>query len=103
MNTVAIKDKIQELEKARLTLHSEKNMRELLNCAGHQMNITVTFGGSYQVRITETNKCYREQIKRGYEMVQLGLIKMADKGIDNAQRRVAKLEQELKELVNASS
>jgi hypothetical protein len=101
MDTTVIKEKIHELEQARIALHGEKKMRDLLNCNGHQMDITVTFGSSYRVRITEHDRGYREQIKRGYEMVQLGLIKMADKSIDIAQAKVCKLEQELITLVNS--
>lgn len=100
MNTVNIKHCAERLEKSRDKLVKAIEMRNMLDFKGHQEALVIKIAG-ITTEVSFYNRLYQHQVKRGYEMVHLGLIKIANSAIDDAKAEVSKIEQELKQLVGA--
>lgn len=98
MDCHKINEKVLELAKAKALLIERQNARSLLNFSGHQENLTVNIKGM-RVEVTEFDRNYQSKVKRGYEMIHLGCIKIAEAELDKAKSLVSHLELELKELV----
>ena len=98
MDCHKINEKVLELAKAKNSLLEKQNARSLLNFGGHQEHLTVNIKGM-RVEVTEFDRGYQSKVKRGYEMIHLGCIKIAEAEVDKAKSLVSKLERELKELV----
>lgn len=99
MDTEKIRGVIVKLEKARLLLDDLKKKRIGLDFNGHQQKLSINFAGIH-IDVTEMDRGYSERVKRGYDMVQLGVIKVFEAEIDKVQDDILDLESQLKQLVN---
>ena len=94
MNTNTIRLAADKLDTARKRLDDLRNERTLLNCGGHQSEISVSVGGVRRV-VVAYQSCqtgYTTKLIRGREMIMLGVIKAFDGWIQNAEREVHEAE-----------
>ncbi|WP_396180207.1 hypothetical protein [Flavobacterium sp.] len=88
----------QSLDAARSTLSDCIKARSIVNNAGtHQSEISIRCG-NVTVSVTEMDRGYTQSIIRGREMIALGIKKVLNAKIDDAQDKVKRIEAEIKAL-----
>lgn len=103
MKTDRISALVEELRKARTRLDSLRSERACLNLNGHQHTISVSVGvhggtaKSFTVAAPGGGEVsYRSVMVRGMEMVMLGIVKLYNGWISEAEDKVAELEAALR-------
>lgn len=83
INIAEINRLTKELSSCRNELHEAKSVLQGLRCLGnHQSGVHIKVGG-HGFNITEIcSRSYMSKLKKGHEMVLLGLIKIADSEVD---------------------
>lgn len=97
MNTKEITNLCKSLDEFRIYLTEVKKRRALLDFGGHQENISIHISG-ITVQITEMDFHSRSKLKRGYDMVGLGLIKVIEAEMDKTEVNIKNIENRIKEL-----
>lgn len=101
MNTKEIRHYADKLDGLRKSLTDLKQERTLLNCNGHQTELSVSAGAARKVIVGHSgyDTGYMTKIIRGREMILLGMIKTFDGWIAQREKEVAECEAQLASLI----
>lgn len=98
MDTKLISAHLQKLHAARENLANCIKARSTVDNAGsHQSEISIRCG-DVVVSVTEMDRGYMQSIIRGREMIALGIKKVLNAKVDEAQDKVKRIEEEIRAL-----
>ena len=101
MDTIKIRHAADNLDTARKRLAVLQEERALLNCNGHQSEISVTVGTASRVLVARMgyDTGYIAKMIRGREMIALGVVKVFEGWIAEAEADVVNAESALSALL----
>lgn len=101
IDTMKIKNLCDQLDSAKKSLDNAINARALLDMKGHQESIYVCVGSNrIQVSYADRSTGWSTQVKRGREMILLGMIKVSNAIVDSCRSEVNRIEAELTKVVS---
>lgn len=98
MDTAKLVKLSQALEAARAGLAEALKARSIVDSAGHHQSSISIRCGDIKLDVTEMDRCYMQSIIRGREMIALGIKKVLNAKVDEAQGKVKRIESEIKAL-----
>ena len=103
MDTQKIVRLSQALEAARAGLAEAIKARSIVDSAGHHQTSISIRCGDITLSVTEMDRCYMQSVIRGREMIALGIKKVLNAKIDEAQDKVKRIEAEIKALTTGET
>lgn len=86
-----IAEREHQLEQAKLA-------RSRLDFKGHQERLIVKIGG-IELEVSQVDRSGSSRIKKGYDMVHLGVVRLYNEEIDQLEKEIAEKEKELRNFV----
>ena len=98
MNTAKIKQLAEVIESKQRELEKARFARSDLDFDGHQRLLMVRIGG-IELEVSNTPSGGNSKVKRGYEMIHLGVVRLYNEEIDRLEKKIAEKEKELRGLL----
>jgi 3'-phosphoadenosine 5'-phosphosulfate sulfotransferase len=95
IHTQTIKSLLSDLDSLRSAREGAIEARRLLDFKGHQEKLSISIGG-VSFEASGMDNYYRSTVKRGYEMIHLGAIKVMNSRIDAINTEIEKVESKIK-------
>lgn len=97
MNTKEIVRLSQRLDSLNESLAKYQSARTALNFSGHQAELSASIGG-VRLQVSEMDRYYQSSVKRGYEMIHLGAIKVFENKIDECNSEIVNVKRQIIDL-----